>query len=570
MKGVTHPMQESLFDTVQRARLPRIVRSGDSLAAAIAVEIGELQDGDPLREVVIVTPPGPTADTIRRSLPRCNQGRGVAGIRFLTPVDLAAELLERAGTALRPLTPQVVAGLVERQLDQHCPPELVDVRHHPATVDALVDLTERTRHVPPRPQAWAALAGGSTTRRALLDVAARARADLRAAGFADEASTLASAADQIGQLGSSIGIIVAIAEPFHPGQLDFVASLVASTGGRVVAVGALAGDTDLQQQVARICAVDVAQVAGDWSSTADPLPWPAALVSAPDQDEESRAAVRRVVELSTDSANAMRLDRIAVLCPPSSGYHRSITNELDRARIPWSGPAPHTLAESIGGTVTRLLIEALELPDRLRLFNLFGIAQHRTSTSEARRNVDAWRRVARRAGVVTADDWAIAAQRLDKVHQAERDRRLQQYGEPPDERTERREQRERNDMAAMLTLVNRIRGIRRGLFQATTWAVAVHELVGALDLLIGSDRWRERRWAELAQWQHKAATQIIDGLRSLNVLDEPSIELPYSWPAMRRIVTDLLDKRVGRQNSSTPGCTSTRSRMAPALMPMWC
>lgn len=553
MSGVTQPVQESLFDLVQQRHSPRLVRSGDALPEAIATEIGALQDGDPLREVVIVTPPGPTADTIRRRLPRCNQGRGAAGIRFLTPVDLASELLERAGTALRPLTPQVVAGLVERQLERQCPAELVDVRQHPATVDALVDLTERTRHVPARPHVWSALAGGSTTRQALLSVAAQARADLRAAGFADEAATLVSATTSIDRLGSSTAVVVALAEPFHPGQLNFVTELVAHTESRVIAVAAWADDADLQRQVATICAIDVDNVVRLWASASDALPWPAALVSAPDQDEECRANVRRVVELSTDPAGPIRLDRIAVLCPPSGGYHRSITDELDRAHVPWSGPTPHTLAESIGGTVTRLLIEALEQPDRLRMFNLFGIAQHRTRTDEARRNVDGWRRVARRAGIVTADDWATAAPRLDKVHEAERARRLQHYGEPPDERSQRREQRERDDMAAMLTLVNRIRGIRGGLFRATTWTTAVDELVGALELLIGNDLWRERRWAELAQWQHKAATQIIDGLRSLVVLDEPSIELPYSWPAMRRIVTDLLDKRVGRQNSSTPG-----------------
>ena len=559
MTGVSGPVQETLFAAVEGRRQPRLVASGDALAEAVAAEIAELQDGDPLREVIILTPPGPTADTIRRSLPRCNQGRGVAGVRFLTPVDLAGELLERAGRARRPLSPQVVAGLVERQLQTDCPPELLDVRRHAATVDALVELTERTRHVPARQQVWAALAGGSSTRRALLSVAAQARADIRQAGFADEATVLADAAELLGQVDPSTAIVIAVAEPFHPGQVPFVAALAAALPCRVVAVTSWSDDIDLPAQISQICATECA------APPTEPLPRPATLTSAPDQDEECRAAVRRVAALTTDPGAPLRLDRIAVLYPAAAGYQRGLTDELDRAGIPWSGPAPHTLADSVGGTVTRLFIDVVEQADRLRVFNLLAVAQHRTSTAEPRRDVDRWRRVARRAGVVTAADWSAAAVKLDNVHHADRRRRKEQYGEDPDERSLAREERERNDLDSLLRMVGRLRGAAVGLAKATSWAAAVDELDRALELLIGNERWRERRWAELPHWQHRAATQIGDGLRSLVVLDDPAIELPYSWAAMRRIVVDLLDKRVGRQNSATPGVRVHRFTDAACL-----
>ncbi|MEA3184252.1 MAG: hypothetical protein QOJ74_729, partial [Ilumatobacteraceae bacterium] len=57
----------------------RWVRPGRDVATGTAAAIAELQGEDRLREVIVVVPPGPTAATLRRLLPRVSGG--VAGIR---------------------------------------------------------------------------------------------------------------------------------------------------------------------------------------------------------------------------------------------------------------------------------------------------------------------------------------------------------------------------------------------------------------------------------------------------------------------------------------------------------
>ncbi|HZY09173.1 MAG TPA: hypothetical protein VFE69_15555, partial [Ilumatobacteraceae bacterium] len=61
------------------------VRPGRGVAVAVAAAVSELQGPDRLAEVIVVVPPGGTAATLRRLLPQVSGG--VAGIRFLTPID---------------------------------------------------------------------------------------------------------------------------------------------------------------------------------------------------------------------------------------------------------------------------------------------------------------------------------------------------------------------------------------------------------------------------------------------------------------------------------------------------
>ena len=68
------------------------VRPGRAVAVGVAAAISELQGDDRLAEVIVVVPPGATAATLRRLLPQVSGG--VAGIRFLTPIDLAVELVD--------------------------------------------------------------------------------------------------------------------------------------------------------------------------------------------------------------------------------------------------------------------------------------------------------------------------------------------------------------------------------------------------------------------------------------------------------------------------------------------
>src|SRR6186997_3311382 len=104
----------------------RWVRPGREVATGVASAIAELQGDDRLREVIVVVPPGATASTLRRLLPRvCG---GVAGIRFLTPIDLAVELVDSSVSTMRAVTTQLQLAAITAVLrSDECPEALLGV-----------------------------------------------------------------------------------------------------------------------------------------------------------------------------------------------------------------------------------------------------------------------------------------------------------------------------------------------------------------------------------------------------------------------------------------------------------
>ncbi|MGZ4702999.1 MAG: hypothetical protein ACXV98_17465, partial [Ilumatobacteraceae bacterium] len=117
----------------------RWVRPGRDVAVGTTAAIAELQGDDPLSEVMVVVPPGATAATLRRLLPQVSGG--VAGIRFLTPIDLAVELVDSSVSTMRAVTTQLqLAAITSVLSSDDCPIVLREVRDHPATIEALVDM----------------------------------------------------------------------------------------------------------------------------------------------------------------------------------------------------------------------------------------------------------------------------------------------------------------------------------------------------------------------------------------------------------------------------------------------
>ena len=134
------------------------VRPGRGVAVGVAAAISELQGADRLAEVIVVVPPGATAGTLRRLLPRVSGG--VAGIRFLTPIDLAVELVDSSVSTMRAVTTQLQLAAITAVLSSdECPAALHAVRDHPATIDALVDMAQSLRAAHVHPRALRSLAG---------------------------------------------------------------------------------------------------------------------------------------------------------------------------------------------------------------------------------------------------------------------------------------------------------------------------------------------------------------------------------------------------------------------------
>ena len=94
-----------------------------------------------MRAVLVVTPPGSTASTLRRLLPAVD-GTGIAGIRFTTVPDVALDLAPADVRLRRPDAIAADRGRA-RRLAQRCPAPLLAVKDHPATVDALVQAADR-------------------------------------------------------------------------------------------------------------------------------------------------------------------------------------------------------------------------------------------------------------------------------------------------------------------------------------------------------------------------------------------------------------------------------------------
>src|SRR4029079_9830154 len=120
------------------------VRPGRGVAGAVAAAVSELQGPDRLAEVIVVVPPGGTAATLRRLLPQVSGG--VAGIRLLTPIDLAVELVDSSVSTMRAVTTQLQLAAITAVLrSDECPEALLGVGDPPATPAALVDTPSSPR-----------------------------------------------------------------------------------------------------------------------------------------------------------------------------------------------------------------------------------------------------------------------------------------------------------------------------------------------------------------------------------------------------------------------------------------
>ena len=72
------------------------------------------------------------------------------------------------------------------------------------------------------------------------------------------------------------------------------------------------------------------------------------LVAAPDPEDEARAALRRLL---VHAEAGTPLGRMAILYPVAEPYARLVPELLAGAAVPWNGPSPERLADSVAGRV---------------------------------------------------------------------------------------------------------------------------------------------------------------------------------------------------------------------------
>jgi ATP-dependent helicase/nuclease subunit B len=522
---------------------------GRATVAAVAAAVRDLQGANRLRSVLVVTPPGSTATTLRRLLPSID-GTGIAGIRFTTLPDLALDLAPADVRLRRPITPLLLTAAVNEELTLRCPGPLAAVKDHPATVDALVQAADRLGAValaPDRAEVTEGLVQGSDVRRAMVAVALAARRAIEAKGFRDEAAVLAAtgAALAAGTATVPAPVVVVASDAFHPAQVPFLVTVLgAAPAATVVGTPVAPTDGDLAAQLQRIT--------GQTPPTID-VREPDRVVSCPDHDEEVRWVVRTIVGRVTGS-EAISPEELMVLHPPGSAHARSLRDELERAGLASSGPTIETLAGSTAGQAVRLLLDAFdEGCDREHVLHVVAVAPEWPFGDRRRRNAARWRRLCREAGVVTASDWQHAVDKLAAAQQARRERAA--AADPaidPAQPTDR----DTWDLEAMATLV----GLAQRLSlhattyrRARTWADATEVLAAALAEHIGTDEWRELNWADAPVWQRRAAEQVGTLLAAVRQFDEPATPLAFGRTQLRRVVDTELDRKVRRAGDTTQG-----------------
>lgn len=513
-----------------------------SVAVAVARAVRSFQTFDPLHEVVVVTPAGPTADTVRSLLPAVAEGGGIAGLRFTTVPDLALDLAEPGIRRARPVTSLLLSAAVAHELRVACPPVLAGQARQPATVAAITRAAERLGSLPSGPAATAvleALGATSVVRKAIVQVAWRARTALRSGGLRDEGLTLASATTALTDGAARVApLVVVVTDVFPPAHARFVAQLLRARPAHViVATVPSEGDVDRLDQLRAF--VDVSQ------PPVGAIGGPAQVVSCPDQDEEAREVVRRVLGLVTGPRVAAP-QQVAVLYPPHAGYGRRLRDEMNRAGLAWSGPAPETLASSLAGQVLRTLVDCLvDGADRVRVLRLVSLAPRWTTGRAGPRPVHDWQALCRRLGLVRADDWDRAIARLHTERQARMARRGDGSSPPS-----RHDDRETVVLGQLVSLAGDLTARAARLRSADTWAAVVDLLVAALEAHVGTEAWRDQAWAEAPAWQRRAAVRVERAVRSLGALDELGSSARPDLDGLGALVATLLEAPAPNQGGA--------------------
>ena len=374
-----------------------LVAPPDALGA-LATAIAQAKGSDPLAPVTVAVPTNTCGVMTRRALGRAG---GLVGVDMVT-LNRLAELVAGptlAAAGRSPMSTPVVDLAIGTVLAVD-PGPFGPVATHPSTVVALRELHGELR------------LAGATARRRLGDESQRGRQVLRVsdavtaaleADWYDEAD-LFSLATSIVEHELPAGLRTLVL--YLPSELSGLALAFVRALGRHLRVhlvlqltGEPAADADARTIVAEL---------GATLPVGEPVDLPAAstrpsaIISSTDADDETRAAVRVVL----DAARAgTPFERIAVLWPAQRPYARLVQHHLDAAEIPWNGRPGTTVVERLA---PRLVLDLLDVDRRgLRRHNLFDLLADvpARDADGAYLPTASWERVSRAAGIARDDDW---------------------------------------------------------------------------------------------------------------------------------------------------------------------
>lgn len=520
------------------------VRYGRAGVGVLRERIAAIKGAEPLTPVTVVVPSNHVGVATRRLLasgalgPVCGHGVGVAAISFVTPYRLA-ELLgapRLAGAGRRPVSTPVIAAALRGVLAAS-PGVFAPVAAHPATEAALVAAYRELRDVAPDGLDAVAATGRRAHDVVRLHRAAHSRL---APEWYDEQDLMAAAADaladpaRVGDLG---GVVV-----FLPQRVSRDAGAMLAALGTHADVTVLAGATGDEAADAEVLAglrrIDPAVPAPPW---VDPHAVVAAahtrIVLASDADDETRAAVRAVVDAVRAGTS---LDRIAVLHASPEPYARLAHEHLGAAGIATNGPSVVPLASRVAG---RTLLDLMALPERgFRRQDVFAwLVSAPVRVDDRWVPTAAWERLSRDAGVVAGRaDWDA---RLDH-HAARLERRAAAVDPDDPEAPAWRAERDRAEAGRTRDLRRFVLGLIDDLDAAAAWPRRWAQHAGwaraHLDTLLGPAT-RRTTWPPA---EAKAAERVEAALDRLAALDE--VEGPVGLDVFARTLALELEHDLGR------------------------
>jgi len=347
--------------------------------------VREAQAGDPLAPVTVAAPSTYASLALRRDLARRH---GLVNVRF-TALARIAELVAAPVLAAAGRTPLSAVRRVEavHAVLRADPGPFADVADHRGTEIGLATTFTDLRRAPAEARATLAARGGH----AAAVVALYERyVDATRDGY-DEQDLAAVAADAIaaGAPLGDLGTVIAFLPRRRSSAEDRLLGALAARGRGVVV---------------------------DPEPLADTLPEPAPLLlAAPDPEDETRAALRRLLD---HADRGVPFGRMALLYPVGEPYARLVPEVLDGAGVPWNGPSAQRLGDAVAG---RVLSDLLDLVDDGFPRDAFAawLAAGPILDADGRRVPGArWDRISRLAGVVGgATQWlarlTLHAEQLD-------------------------------------------------------------------------------------------------------------------------------------------------------------
>ncbi|MEZ5320909.1 MAG: hypothetical protein R2698_02290 [Microthrixaceae bacterium] len=385
---------------------------GRPASDVLAHTIADAARSGPLGPVTVVVSSNFVGLSLRRLLGSGSLAaapRGIAGVRFVTPLGLS-ELITAADPRPGVTGTEVAAAIRSALAELPSTDLLARVAEHAATETALGRLYRELTVLDPAIGDSLLASGGLAASAARVVRAARQRLDDRL----DETDRADAATRRWSREPDALDALVGplvwfLPAPLPPPMLRMLLAGLRRRGGTVIA--GCCGDEEADGPVfAMLAGAEIGPTAvGAPPDSATATVEPDRVVSVTDPDEEVRAVVRRILSHLSAGTPA---ERIAVFHPTANPYRRLLIEHLGAAGIPFNSADGRALHHSVPGRVLR---DALALPtrrwrrDAVIALTALDPVRHRGERVDTSR----WDRLSREAGVVEGvGDWSPGLRRF--------------------------------------------------------------------------------------------------------------------------------------------------------------